>query len=85
MSEETDTAHRRAALGRLGDERAVRRQRRCRSSSEWKPALAVAGLIPPEADENGKYESAREHGTHALRHFYASALLDAGENIKAIS
>ncbi|WP_314409976.1 tyrosine-type recombinase/integrase [Streptomyces kroppenstedtii] len=51
---------------------------------EWKLALAAAGLIP-EADENGKYESAREHGMHALRHFYASALLDAGENIKAIS
>ncbi|KUM80210.1 tyrosine-type recombinase/integrase [Streptomyces curacoi] len=54
------------------------------NGKEWKPALAVAGLIP-EADENGKYESAREHGMHALRHFYASALLDAGENIKAIS
>ncbi|MEU6535734.1 site-specific integrase [Streptomyces sp. NPDC047000] len=51
---------------------------------EWKPALAVAGLIP-EADENGKHESARAHGMHALRHFYASALLDAGENIKAVS
>jgi len=30
-------------------------------------------------------ESAREHGMHALRHFYASVLLEAGENIKAIS
>ncbi|MEV8018762.1 tyrosine-type recombinase/integrase [Streptomyces sp. NPDC086554] len=28
---------------------------------------------------------AREHGMHTLRHFYASALLDAGENIKAVS
>ncbi|MFE4952622.1 tyrosine-type recombinase/integrase [Streptomyces sp. NPDC056653] len=36
-------------------------------------------------DENGKYESVREHGMHALRHFCASALLDAGENIKAVS
>ncbi|WP_033322130.1 tyrosine-type recombinase/integrase [Streptomyces yerevanensis] len=51
---------------------------------QWKPALAVAGLIA-EADDDGKYESAREHGMHALRHFYASALLDAGENIKAVS
>jgi hypothetical protein len=25
----------------------------------------------------------RENGTHALRHFYASALLDGGENIAA--
>jgi integrase len=51
---------------------------------EWKPALAAAGLIA-EADDDGNYESAREHGMHALRHFYASALLDAGENIKAVS
>ncbi|KUL52300.1 tyrosine-type recombinase/integrase [Streptomyces sp. NRRL S-1521] len=51
---------------------------------EWKPALAVAGLIR-EADDYGKYESAREHGMHALRHFYASVLLDAGESIKAVS
>jgi len=27
----------------------------------------------------------RENGMHALRHFYASVLLDAGENIKAVS
>ncbi|MFJ2008839.1 tyrosine-type recombinase/integrase [Streptomyces globisporus] len=50
---------------------------------EWKPALAMAGLIPDA--HNGKYESAREHGMHALRHFYASVLLDAGESIKAVS
>lgn len=54
------------------------------NGKEWKPALATAGLIP-EADERGKYQSARAHGMHALRHFYASALLDAGENIKAVS
>ncbi|MEU8485746.1 site-specific integrase [Streptomyces sp. NPDC048641] len=51
---------------------------------EWKPALALAGLIP-DAGPDGKYASAREHGMHALRHFYASALLDAGESIKAVS
>ncbi|MFC9058305.1 tyrosine-type recombinase/integrase [Streptomyces sp. NPDC057074] len=51
---------------------------------EWKPALATAGLIA-DAGEGGKHESAREHGMHALRHFYASALLDAGESIKAVS
>jgi integrase len=27
----------------------------------------------------------RDNGTHALRHFYASALLDAGENVRALS
>jgi integrase len=51
---------------------------------EWKPALAMAGLIP-DAGDDGKYESAREHGMHALRHFYASVLLDAGESLKAVS
>lgn len=51
---------------------------------EWKPALATAGLIP--TPEPGKpYASARHHGMHALRHFYASVLLDAGESIKAVS
>ncbi|MEU4216223.1 site-specific integrase [Actinoplanes sp. NPDC026623] len=50
----------------------------------WKPALVAAGVIPPP--ERGKrHQSAREHGMHALRHFYASVLLDAGENIKALS
>ncbi|WP_371793492.1 site-specific integrase [Streptomyces sp. NBC_01471] len=51
----------------------------------WKPALVAAGVIPePETPEDG-YDAAREHGMHALRHFYASALLDGGENIKAVS
>jgi integrase len=27
----------------------------------------------------------RDNGCHALRHFYASTLLDAGESIKAVS
>ena len=51
---------------------------------KWKPAVAAAGLIPP-AERGERYESAREHGMHALRHFYASVLLDAGENIRALS
>lgn len=52
--------------------------------SPWKPALAEAGLIArPEG--GGPLPAAREHGMHALRHFYASVLLDAGENIKALS
>src|SRR5690606_28043485 len=50
----------------------------------WKPALAAAGLIS-EAGPDGKHQSAREHGMHALRHFYASVLLDSGENVKAVS
>ncbi|MFB6855102.1 tyrosine-type recombinase/integrase [Streptomyces sp. NPDC056341] len=54
------------------------------NAKEWKPALAEAGFIP-EAEEGERYAGAREHGMHALRHFYASALLDSGENIKAVS
>lgn len=41
----------------------------------WQPALREAGITP----------TARIDGFHALRHFYASALLDAGESIVALS
>lgn len=40
----------------------------------WKKALVSAAVEPT-----------RENGCHALRHFYASTLLDAGESIKAVS
>ncbi|WP_327392961.1 MULTISPECIES: tyrosine-type recombinase/integrase [unclassified Streptomyces] len=40
----------------------------------WRPALRAAGA-----------PTGRENGMHALRHFYASVLLDAGESIKALS
>ncbi|WP_409469831.1 tyrosine-type recombinase/integrase [Streptomyces sp. HC307] len=40
----------------------------------WYPALDAAGV-----------PRGRESGMHALRHFYASVLLDAGESIKALS
>jgi integrase len=40
----------------------------------WRPALVSAGI-----------PLGRENGMHALRHFYASVLLDAGESIKALS
>jgi site-specific recombinase XerD len=41
----------------------------------WQPALQRAGVATPT----------RADGTHALRHYYASALLDGGESIKALS
>jgi integrase len=44
------------------------------NSHVWKPALVAAGVEP-----------SRDNGMHALRHFYASALLDGGESIKAVS
>jgi integrase len=40
----------------------------------WRPALRGAGV-----------ETGRDNGMHALRHFYASVLPDAGESIKALS
>jgi len=44
------------------------------NSHVWKPALREAGVLV-----------SRENGTHALRHFFASALLDGGESIRAVS
>lgn len=41
----------------------------------WLPALKTAGVEAPT----------RQDGMHALRHLYASVLLDAGESIKALS
>ena len=32
-----------------------------------------------------RFKPSREHGMHALRHYYASVLLDSGENIKALA
>ncbi|MEU0424248.1 site-specific integrase [Streptomyces canus] len=51
----------------------------------WKPALVAAGVIPAPETKAAGYAAAREHDMHALRHFYASALLDGGESIKAVS
>lgn len=50
----------------------------------WKPALVSAGVIP-ERTPGERFTQSREHGMHALRHSYASVLLDAGENIKALA
>ncbi|WP_043470957.1 tyrosine-type recombinase/integrase [Kitasatospora sp. MBT66] len=54
------------------------------NEDHWKRALAAAGVIPPRA-RGESHAAAREHGMHALRHFYASVLLDAGESIKVVS
>ncbi|MFE7076552.1 tyrosine-type recombinase/integrase [Streptomyces sp. NPDC057620] len=50
----------------------------------WKPALVSAGVIP-ERLPGERFERSREYGMHALRHYYASVLLDAGENVKALA
>ena len=40
----------------------------------WRPALVAAGIEP-----------GRGNGMHALRHFYASVLIDAGESASAVA
>lgn len=40
----------------------------------WTPGQAAVGI-----------EQSRDNGMHALRHWYASVLLDAGESIRAVS
>jgi integrase len=40
----------------------------------WRPALRAAGVV-----------TTRENGMHALRHYYASALLDGGASIRDVS
>ncbi|MGH3933910.1 MAG: tyrosine-type recombinase/integrase, partial [Pseudonocardiaceae bacterium] len=52
---------------------AIRRSRF--NVATWHPALRRAGVTSPT----------RADGFHALRHFYASTLLDAGESIVALA
>jgi integrase len=40
----------------------------------WRPALDATGI-----------ERNRRNGMHALRHFYASVLIDAGESVRAVA
>lgn len=44
------------------------------ASDAWKPALKAAGIAPT-----------RENGMHALRHHYASLLLEQGVSVKALA
>jgi integrase len=49
--------------------------------SAWKPALVEAGVIP---SYEGRSVTAREHGMHALRHWYSSALQDGGVSLAGV-
>lgn len=57
----------------------------------WKKALAAAGVIaaPPErvrgSHANLAYGDTREFGFHAMRHTYASVMLDARESVVSVS
>ncbi|MEU2733760.1 site-specific integrase [Streptomyces griseoviridis] len=59
------------------------------NSYVWKPALAMAGVIAAldegSADGARVWEPSREHGSHALRHFFASEELEAGESIVSLA
>jgi integrase len=55
------------------------------NEGDWKPALVSAGVIPPREKGAPRFAAAPEDGMHALRHAYASVLLDAGETIKALA
>lgn len=50
-------------------------QRQWFNGAVWQPALRQAGITP----------APRGNGYHALRHFYASTLLDAGESVVALA
>jgi integrase len=52
---------------------------------DWKRALVAAGVIPPRTSGSQYFAAAPDDGMHALRHAYASVLLDAGETIKALA
>ena len=51
-------------------------QRNYINSCVWKPAVKAAGLPTARTDNNGM---------HALRHFYASVLLEGGASIRALA
>lgn len=48
----------------------------------WKPALEAAGVIPPYSRHT--YPAARQHGMHALRHWFNTHLLDSGVSLAAV-
>jgi integrase len=55
------------------------------NQGDWKRALVAAGVIPPRTSNSQYFAAAPDDGMHALRHAYASVLLDAGETIKALA
>ncbi|MFD3620976.1 tyrosine-type recombinase/integrase [Streptomyces sp. NPDC058676] len=67
------------------DEKSRAYNRSVFNMGDWKRALAAAGVIPPRERGARYLQAVPEDGMHALRHAYASVLLDAGESMKALS
>ncbi|MEU9357964.1 tyrosine-type recombinase/integrase [Streptomyces sp. NPDC048301] len=57
------------------------------NSYRWKPALASAGLIKPlEPDAKGRrWEKSRDVMMHALRHLYASMMINGGVDVYTLA
>ncbi|MFD4243300.1 tyrosine-type recombinase/integrase [Streptomyces sp. NPDC058525] len=51
----------------------------------WKPALVAGGVIPAKERGDKRHASSPEDGMHALRHAYASALIEGGCSIKELA
>ncbi|WP_194893745.1 tyrosine-type recombinase/integrase [Catenulispora pinisilvae] len=54
----------------------------------WRPALVQASLAPPptvDERDRWRYRNSLRHGMHALRHYYASAMLAHGVQINELA
>jgi integrase len=54
------------------------------NSNLWKPALVAAGVIPAPKP-GARYDPSRDQGFHQLRHYYASAMLAGGVDVRALA
>ena len=58
---------------------------RDRFNERWHQAIEAAGIVPKLNPGEKRGNAYREHGMHALRHYFVSALLTEGESVQAVS
>ncbi|MEV4752163.1 site-specific integrase [Streptosporangium sp. NPDC049248] len=58
---------------------------RDRFNERWHTAIETAGIVPKLGPGEKRGQRFREHGMHALRHYFVSLLLAEGEAITAVS